>query len=54
VIDDGVGIGAGERVSGAFGAWDHNLRERAEMTGGQLHLLPGESGSGTRARIEWR
>jgi signal transduction histidine kinase len=31
-----------------------NLRERAEMTGGQFVISSGESGLGSQARIEWR
>jgi len=30
------------------------LRERAEMTGGQMRLQPGAAGVGTQARIEWQ
>lgn len=55
VSDDGVGVGA-ETPSTALrsGRGIHNLRERAEMTGGQFRLSAGEAGVGSRARIEWR
>lgn len=55
VCDDGVGLTA--TTPGAAlrsGRGIHNLRERAEMTGGQFSLSPGELGNGSRARIEWR
>ena len=55
VIDDGVGIAAaGLTAPAKSGRGIRNVRERAEMTGGQLSLLPCEQGSGTRARVEWR
>lgn len=55
VSDDGVGVGA-ELPPAALrsGRGIHNLRERAEMTGGQFRLSAGEAGLGSCARIEWR
>src|SRR6516165_1276195 len=55
VDDDGVGLGMpnfGTALHSGRGI--HNLRERAEMTGGQLTLSSGTSGTGSHARIEWR
>jgi signal transduction histidine kinase len=55
VVDDGVGLGANAwstTVGGGRGV--HNLREQAAMTGGEFALRPGDSGTGTRARVEWR
>ncbi len=55
VRDDGVGVEhAGSTASRRLGHGIRNLRERAEMTGGQLNLSSAGSGSGTRARIGWR
>jgi signal transduction histidine kinase len=55
VDDDGVGLGkAAPPAALRSGRGIHNLRERAEMTGGQLTLSSGGSGTGSRARIEWR
>jgi len=55
VKDDGVGLGTTTPVTALrSGRGIHNLRERAEMTGGQFTLSSGESGTGSRARIEWR
>jgi signal transduction histidine kinase len=55
VRDDGVGFQqAGSSVALRLGHGIRNLRERAEMTGGQLALTSWGSGRGTRARIEWR
>lgn len=55
VVDDGVGIAAaGLTAPAKSGRGIRNLRERAEMTGGQLSLLPCEQGGGTRVRVEWR
>jgi signal transduction histidine kinase len=55
VTDDGVGITApAQGASVRSGRGIHNLRERAEMTGGQMSLTAGMGGNGTRARIEWR
>jgi signal transduction histidine kinase len=54
VLDDGVGLEAAvSSASMRSGRGMRNLRERAEMTGGQLFLQPGTGGVGTRARIEW-
>lgn len=54
VTDDGVGLEASvSNASMRSGRGMRNLRERAEMTGGQLEVQPGASGVGTRARIEW-
>ena len=55
VSDDGVGVGA-ELSPAALrsGRGIYNLRERAEMTGGQFRLSAGEAGLGSCARIEWR
>jgi len=54
VSDDGVGVGAEVPATALrSGRGIHNLRERAEMTGGRFTLSTGESGTGTRARIEW-
>ena len=55
VCDDGVGFSA-TVPGGALrsGRGIPNLRERAEMTGGQFSLSTGEAGNGSRARIEWR
>jgi len=55
VNDDGVGLGKITPPTALrSGRGIHNLRERAEMTGGQLTLSSGESGTGSHARIEWR
>jgi signal transduction histidine kinase len=56
VDDDGIGLGPGGATARAFGSGRgiHNLRERAEMTGGQFTLSSAESGTGSHARIEWR
>jgi signal transduction histidine kinase len=56
VNDDGVGLGPGGASAPALssGRGIHNLRERAEMTGGQFTLSAAESGTGSHARIEWR
>src|SRR5215469_12122526 len=56
VNDDGVGLGVGSTAAPALGSGRgiHNLRERAEMTGGQFTLSSAESGTGSHARIEWR
>lgn len=55
VTDDGIGITASVANAPAkSGRGIRNLRERAEMTGGQLSLLTGERGDGTRARVEWQ
>jgi signal transduction histidine kinase len=55
VDDDGVGLGMpnfGTALHSGRGI--HNLRERAQMTGGEFTLSSGESGAGSHARIEWR
>lgn len=55
VKDDGVGLGTATPATAMrSGRGIHNLRERAEMTGGQFTLSSGESGTGSRACIEWR
>jgi len=55
IDDDGVGLGkTTPAASLRSGRGIHNLRERAEMTGGQFTISSGESGSGSHARIEWR
>jgi len=55
VSDDGVGVGAEiPATTLRSGRGIHNLRERAEMTGGRFRLSSGEGGLGSRARIEWR
>ena len=55
VDDDGVGLGkAAPPAALRSGRGIHNLRERAEMTGGHLTLSSGTSGTGSHARIEWR
>jgi signal transduction histidine kinase len=56
VNDDGVGVGPGGATAPVLGSGRgiHNLRERAEMTGGQFTLSSAESGTGSHARIEWR
>jgi len=55
VNDDGVGLGSTAQPAALrSGRGIPNLRERAEMTGGQFTLASGESGSGSHARIEWR
>jgi signal transduction histidine kinase len=55
VNDDGVGLGkAAPAAALRSGRGIHNLRERAEMTGGHFTLSPGDSGTGSYARIEWR
>src|SRR6516165_3278326 len=55
VNDDGVGLGKGAPVTALrSGRGIYNLRERAEMTGGQFTIASGESGTGSHARIEWR
>jgi len=55
VNDDGVGLGSTTPPSALrSGRGIHNLRERAEMTGGQFTLSSGQSGTGSQARIEWR
>ncbi len=53
VRDDGVGMDEARDPGRLNGAGIRNLRERAEMTGGEFCLssLPGR---GTTARIEWR
>jgi signal transduction histidine kinase len=56
VNDDGVGLGFGGGATPPAlraGRGIHNLRERAEMTGGQFTLSAAESGTGSHARIEW-
>jgi len=55
VRDDGVGLsGAMPRAALRSGRGIHNLRERAEMTGGHFSLSPNEAGNGSCARVEWR
>jgi signal transduction histidine kinase len=55
VNDDGIGLGTSAQPAALrSGRGLPNLRERAEMTGGQFTLASGESGTGSRARIEWR
>jgi signal transduction histidine kinase len=55
VKDDGVGLGTATPATALrSGRGIHNLRERAEMTGGQFMLSSGGSGTGSHARIEWR
>jgi signal transduction histidine kinase len=55
VNDDGVGLGTAMPANALHsGRGIPNLRERAEMTGGQFTLSSGKSGAGSRARIEWR
>jgi len=55
VNDDGIGLGATAQAAALrSGRGLPNLRERAEMTGGQFTFASGESGSGSHARIEWR
>jgi signal transduction histidine kinase len=55
VTDDGVGLEASvSSASMRSGRGMRNLRERAEMTGGQMRLQPGAAGVGTQARIEWQ
>src|SRR6266853_1415040 len=55
VTDDGVGVEASaSSASMRSGRGMRNLRERAEMTGGQMRLQPGAAGVGTQARIEWQ
>ena len=56
VNDDGIGLSSGGASVPALGSGRgiHNLRERAEMTGGQFTLSSAESGTGSHARIEWR
>ena len=55
VSDDGVGLGKAAPVTALrSGRGIHNLRERAEMTGGQFTISSGESGTGSHACIEWR
>jgi len=55
VNDDGIGLGTtAQSASLRSGRGLPNLRERAEMTGGQFTLASGESGTGSHARIEWR
>jgi signal transduction histidine kinase len=54
VNDDGVGLGSSTPPTALrSGRGIRNLRERAAMTGGQLTLTSGESGTGSHARIEW-
>lgn len=54
VRDDGVGLDeSGKTASLRHGHGIRNLRERADMTGGQFSLLSSSAG-GTLARIEWR
>jgi signal transduction histidine kinase len=54
VKDDGVGLGTATPASALrSGRGIHNLRERAQMTGGQFTLSSGQSGAGSHARIEW-
>jgi signal transduction histidine kinase len=55
VNDDGVGLWkVAPATALRSGRGIHNLRERAEMTGGQFTLSSGEAGAGSHARIEWR
>jgi signal transduction histidine kinase len=55
VKDDGVGLGIATPATALrSGRGIHNLRERAEMTGGQFTLASGHTGTGSHARIEWR
>jgi len=55
VNDDGIGMGkTAQPAALRSGRGIPNLRERAEMTGGQFTLSSGESGSGSHARVEWR
>jgi signal transduction histidine kinase len=55
VMDDGVGLGTtAPAVALRSGRGIHNLRERAEMTGGHFTLSAGESGVGSLARVVWR
>jgi signal transduction histidine kinase len=55
VMDDGVGLGTTTPAAALrSGRGIHNLRERAEMTGGHFTLSAGESGAGSLARIVWR
>jgi signal transduction histidine kinase len=55
VTDDGVGLEASaSSASMRAGRGVRNLTERAEMTGGQMRLMPGTDGVGTQARIEWQ
>lgn len=55
VRDDGIGLPQpGTSASLRLGHGIRNLRERAEMTGGQLNLISPPNGGGTLARIEWR
>jgi signal transduction histidine kinase len=55
VNDDGIGLGTSAQPAALrSGRGLPNLRERAEMTGGQFTLASGESGTGSHARIEWR
>jgi signal transduction histidine kinase len=54
VRDDGIGMADDARDPARLhGSGFRNLRERAEMTGGQFSVssVPGR---GTSARIEWR
>jgi signal transduction histidine kinase len=54
VCDDGCGLPSADS-SGSFGVGHgiRNLRERAQMTGGNL-TLSSEPGGGTRAGLDWR
>jgi signal transduction histidine kinase len=55
VSDDGVGLGAAAAATTVrTGRGIPNLRELAEMTGGELSLRAGKSGAGTHARVAWR
>jgi len=55
VKDDGIGLEKPTpSVALRSGRGIRNLRERAEMTGGQFTLSSGAAGSGSHARIEWR
>jgi signal transduction histidine kinase len=55
VHDDGIGLGTtAQSAALRSGRGLPNLRERAEMTGGQFTFASGESGTGSHARIEWR
>jgi signal transduction histidine kinase len=55
VEDDGVGLGTSTpEIALHSGRGIHNLRERAQMTGGELTLSSRDSGAGSHARIEWR
>ncbi len=53
VCDDGIGLPPPDS-SGSFGRGHgiRNLRERAQMTGGKMTLVPDHRG-GTRAQLDW-